>query len=128
MTKYSLLLGAAVAALFCACQPAAAQLDLNVTIGVPPPPVIVEPVPAPRVGFLWAPGYWYWNGGRHVWYPGHWEAERPGELFVGAQWVATPGGWRFAPAHWEHRHHHEGPYGGPPPDFCPPGQAKKGRC
>lgn len=125
MSRHAMLVGAALVASLSCLQPATAQVNLGIVIGVPPPPVIVEPAPPPRVGFLWAPGYWFWNGGRHVWYPGHWEAERTGEFFEGAQWLETPGGWRFVPSHWEHRHHHhEDEDGG----FCPPGQAKKGRC
>jgi hypothetical protein len=97
---------------------ATAQVSVDVIIGTPPPPVRVEVVPAPRPGYVWAPGYWVWEGHRHVWREGYWETERPGERFVPAAWVNTPGGWRFVPAHWEH---HER-------EFCPPGQAKKGRC
>ena len=119
-----LLLTAALAAASCFVQPAVAQVNLGVVIGVPPPPVVVEPPPPPRVGFAWAPGYWYWDGGRHLWYPGHWEPNRAGEIFIGARWLPMPGGWQFFPGHWEHRHHHDYEEGG----FCPPGQAKKGRC
>jgi hypothetical protein len=104
---------------------AVAQINLDITIGTPPPPVRVEVVPVPRAGYVWAPGYWSWDGHRHVWYAGHWEAERPEQHYVAAHWVNGPGGWRFVPAHWEHaevvpdRGHDS---------FCPPGQAKKGRC
>jgi hypothetical protein len=98
---------------------ATAQVSLNVIIGTPPPPVRYEVVPQPQPGYIWAPGYWSWNGHRHVWYKGHWEVERAGEHYIPAQWVETPRGWRFIPAHWEHPEHEH---------FCPPGQAKKGRC
>ena len=47
--------------------PAAAQASLNVVIGVPPPAPVYEVVPAPRAGYVWAPGYYRWEGGRHVW-------------------------------------------------------------
>jgi hypothetical protein len=100
---------------------ASAQISLDVVIGTAPPPIRVEVAPRPRAGYLWAPGYWSWDGHRHVWHAGYWEAERPGQHFVPANWVNTPRGWRFVPAHWEHfdRGHDR---------FCPPGQAKKGRC
>src|SRR5471030_2965189 len=42
-------------------SPAAAQAELNVSIGVPPPAPIYEPIPGPRVGYVWAPGFWYWE-------------------------------------------------------------------
>ena len=102
-------------------SPTMAQISLDVVIHTPPPPVRVEVVPAARPGYVWAPGYWSWDGGRHIWHGGYWEAERPDQHFVPAHWVDTPGGWRFMPAHWEHVEHERG-------GFCPPGQAKKGRC
>ena len=100
---------------------AMAQISLDVVIHTPPPPVRVEVVPAPRPGYVWAPGYWSWDRGQHFWQEGYWEAERSDARFVPAHWVDTPGGWRFMPAHWEHVEHERG-------GFCPPGQAKKGRC
>ena len=107
---------------------AQAQVNLGVVIGVAPPVAIVEPPPPPRVGFVWAPGFWRWDGHRHDWQAGHWEAEREGEDYIAPEWVEAPGGWRFVPEHWKHdkhfKHHHEDEDG----DFCPPGQAKKGRC
>jgi hypothetical protein len=100
---------------------ASAQISLDVVIGTAPPPARVEVVPAPRPGYVWAPGYWSWDGHRHVWSKGHWEAEHGDQHFVAAKWVHTPGGWRLVPAHWEHADHGR-------EAFCPPGQAKKGRC
>ena len=41
-----------------------------VEVQIAPPPPRVEVVPAPRVGYVWAPGYWRWNGHRHVWING----------------------------------------------------------
>ena len=124
-TRSSAARFALVAALACASIAlplgAVAQVSLDIVIHTPPPPVRVEVVPAPRPGFVWAPGYWTWDGHHHIWSAGHWEAERPDHHFVPAQWVDTPGGWRFIPAHWEHA---EPAHSG----FCPPGQAKKGRC
>jgi WXXGXW repeat (2 copies) len=54
---------------------ATAQISLDVVIHTPPPPVRVEVVPAPRPGYVWAPGYWSWDSGRHIWHEGYWEAE-----------------------------------------------------
>ena len=57
--------------------PAAAQVNINIEIGVAPPPPRYEIVPAPRMGYNWAPGYWQWEGQRHVWASGRWmEARR----------------------------------------------------
>ena len=51
--------------------PAIARSEIYVNIGPPPP--VVEVVPAPRPGYVWAPGYWGWNGHKHVWAKGHWK-------------------------------------------------------
>ncbi|HEY1437147.1 MAG TPA: YXWGXW repeat-containing protein [Casimicrobiaceae bacterium] len=70
----------------------------TVIVEVAPPPARVEVVPAARVGYVWAPGYWNWNGHRHVWVAGRWVGERHG--------------WHWEPHHWEERegrwHFHEG--------------------
>jgi hypothetical protein len=88
--------------------PAAAQVDLNVSIGVPPPAPVYEVVPAPRVGFVWAPGFWRWDGGRHVWTGGHWIAERPGYHWVADRWARVDGGWRHEYGHWDHEYERHG--------------------
>ncbi len=106
---------------------ATAQVSVDIVIGTPPPPMRVEVVPAPRVGYIWAPGFWSWDGHRHVWFAGGWEAERADHNFVAARWVDGPGGWHFVPAHWEHHDHWEHRER-EREAFCPPGQAKKGRC
>jgi hypothetical protein len=129
------VIGACVGACFLAFSaPAHAQLNVNIVISAPPPAPIVEAMPAPRVGYVWAPGFWEWDGYQHVWLPGHWEGEREGEFYAQARWVQAAGGWRLLPGHWEQREHSEDNdehgedhdrHGG---HFCPPGQAKKGNC
>lgn len=53
----------------CAC---AANAQVIIHAG-PPPPVIVErPGPPLHAGWVWVGGYYRWNGGRYVWVPGHW--------------------------------------------------------
>jgi hypothetical protein len=37
---------------------ATAQVGVSVVIGNAPPPPRFESVPAPRRGYIWAPGYW----------------------------------------------------------------------
>ena len=37
--------------------------SVNISIGTPPPAVIVEPVPPPRAGCVWVNGYWRWHAG-----------------------------------------------------------------
>jgi hypothetical protein len=79
---------------------ASAQVGVSVVIGNAPPPPRFESVPAPRSGYVWAPGYWNWDGYRHVWAGGHWERERVGGYWRPAEWVRADGGWRLSPAGW----------------------------
>lgn len=91
--------------------PAAAQASMNigVTIGSPPPAPVYEAVPAPRPGYVWAPGYWRWDGGRHVWSPGYWMAERRGYHWVPDRWAHVDHGWHHERGHWDNdRDHHHG--------------------
>lgn len=80
--------------------PALAQVDVNIVIGSPPPPVRWEAAPHPRRGYVWAPGYWDWNGHRHVWVGGQWLAERPGYAYAPPRWVEYGGRWRYEQARW----------------------------
>lgn len=34
--------------------------------------VVVEEAPAPRIGFIWIPGFWGWHGHHHYWHGGYW--------------------------------------------------------
>jgi hypothetical protein len=84
---------------------AQAQVRGNVTvqIGTPPPPPRYEAPPPVRAGYAWAPGYWAWDGHRHVWVGGHWERVRRGyRHYEPAHWQQGPrGGWHFQPGHWQ---------------------------
>jgi len=75
--------------------------EVEVRVGVRPPPMRVEHVPSPRAGYMWANGYWGWRGGAHVWIGGHWEPERPGYRFIDARWLFVDGAWAFYPGYWE---------------------------
>ncbi len=68
-------------------ESARAQASFDLRIGTPPPPprVVVEP-PPPRRGYVWAPGYWNWNGRRHVWVDGNWVRERRGYHYAAPEW------------------------------------------
>src|SRR5262249_21456001 len=74
-------------------SPAAAQASLNISIGPPPPAPVYEAVPAPRAGYVWAPGYYRYEGSRYVWTTGRWMAERPGYRWVPDRWEHGPHGW-----------------------------------
>jgi hypothetical protein len=89
----------ATAALAPAAQ--AQVVGVDVRIGTPPPAPRYEVVPAPRHGYAWAPGYWAWNGHRHIWIGGHWErVRRDYARYEPAHWQPGPGGWVFIPGHW----------------------------
>jgi hypothetical protein len=73
----------------------------EVVVQQAPPPDIVEVRPvAPFGGAVWIPGYWHWNGYRHVWVGGHWSAARVGYVWEPHHWQRSPGGWRWVPGRW----------------------------
>lgn len=72
-----------------------------VRVQVAPPALRAEVRPvAPSPSHFWAPGHWYWEGGRHVWMGGYWEAPRQGEEWIGPRWVNEGGAWVYRPGHW----------------------------
>lgn len=106
MRLSSLVLSAVVACTtLSACVIAApprrhAVVGVGLDIDVRPPPDRVVVVPAPRRGYVWAPGYWRWNGRSHVWVDGHWERERRGSHWVPAHWEERNGRYHFEDGHW----------------------------
>jgi hypothetical protein len=89
--------------------PSMAQTSYSVVIGTAPPPLRYEAVPAPRRGYIWAPGHWEWRGHRHEWVSGGWIAERPGYVYNSPNWYRRDGGWVYEPARWSA---YAGGYGG----------------
>lgn len=77
-----------------------AASNVNVFIGTAPPPPLVERIPAPRAGYVWAPGHWEWNGRRHTWASGYWVVARPGYAYQAPAWYQGNGGWYMRPAAW----------------------------
>jgi hypothetical protein len=98
MMKRSLIVLALVAPLATLTLPASAAVDLVVKVAPPVPRV--EVVPAPRVGYVWAPGYWGWRGGRHVWIAGAWQHERKGYVYAQPAWVQRDGAWHLNRGGW----------------------------
>lgn len=89
--------------------PAVAGVDVNVRIAPPAPRV--EAVPAPRVGYVWTPGYWNWNGRTHVWVGGTYVRERPGYAYTQPAWVERDGAYHFQRGGWAR---HDGDHDGIP--------------
>lgn len=79
---------------------ASTQLGVNLVIGTAPPLPRFESVPPPRHGYVWAPGYWGWNGRHHVWLAGRWEPERYGYQYRPAVWLRDGDGWRLDEGGW----------------------------
>jgi hypothetical protein len=86
--------------LLAASSAALARVDVNIEIGVPPPVAVIETAPAPRVGYVYAPGYWAWDGHRHIWVRGRTIAERPGYTWVPDRWEPVGGRYRFVQGYW----------------------------
>ncbi len=86
------------AALAGTATPAAARTDP--IINVAPPPARYEVVPAPRMGFVWAPGYWEWRHGKHYWVKGRHLRHRPGYVYEPARWIEHDGRWRYVNSGW----------------------------
>jgi len=114
--KRHIAIAALLAASFAAYLPtqAFAQVGVSIVIGNPPP-ARYEAVPAPRRGYIWAPGYWDWNGRRYMWIRGHWEHLRPGQVYYRPEWRHERGGWRLERGGWRedrlhgHYEHHARP-------------------
>jgi hypothetical protein len=112
---------ALLAALACAgglafaAPPASAAAYVSISVGRPPPPLRYEPVPPPRVGYVWAPGYWRWSHGRYVWVSGVWHHSRPGYVYYGPRWEPSHGHWVYHDSYWgndPHWHHDNGHHNG----------------
>jgi hypothetical protein len=72
-----------------------------VVVQSPPPAPIYEAVPAPRQGYIWAPGHYVWDNGRYVWRGGEWVASRPGYAWQAAHWAQrSDGSWYLVGGTW----------------------------
>ena len=72
----------------------------TIIIDVAPPAPRVEVVPAPRSGYVWAPGYWRWTGHKHVWVNGSWVHERHGWHYAPHTWAQHDGRWHYEEGGW----------------------------
>ena len=99
-SRKALLLGLMMAA-GAVTAPTLASAGVVVDIDVAPPPIRVEPVPPPRVGYVWAPGFWEWRGHEHVWVGGRWVGERHGYHWVPDRWEQRGPHWHHERGHWE---------------------------
>ncbi len=71
-----------------------------IEVQMAPPPPIVEVRPNAPPGSVWIPGYWHWNGQRHMWIGGRWSAARAGMRWEPDHWVNTGRGYRMEHGRW----------------------------
>ena len=99
-SRKALLLGLMMA-LGVVGAPTIASAGVGIEIEVAPPPIRVERVPEPRVGYVWAPGYWEWREHAHVRVPGRYIRERHGYHWVPDRWEQRGPRWHHEHGHWE---------------------------
>lgn len=76
--RKTLLVALCAASIGGLAAPMTASAEVRIYLNTAPPPMRYEAVPAPRAGYIWAPGYWNARNNRHYWQAGHWERERKG--------------------------------------------------
>lgn len=85
-----------------AAAPAFAQISFNINIAPPAPPAPqYEAAPAIAPGYLWAPGYWAWNGDRHIWIRGRTIVQRVGYRWEPDRWEQRDRAYYRHPGRWE---------------------------
>lgn len=102
--KFKSILGVGLLAISAGFMAPLSQAQAQVVVGVQvaPPAPRYERLPPPRGGFVWAPGYWRWNGYRHVWVGGRYIRVHPGYRYREPRWERGPrGDWRFREYGWE---------------------------
>lgn len=88
MTNRKLILGSLIAALIgSTALPSIARPSVEFFVDVAPPSLRYEVARAPRVGWVWVPGYWDWRHQRHHWVRGHYVRHRPGHYYEPARWA-----------------------------------------
>jgi hypothetical protein len=80
--------------------PAMAATEIIVVRKAPPAPRH-EVVPAARHGYVWAPGYWNWNGHRYAWVKGKYVKARAGYHWSAPSWQERDGRWQFNRGAWQ---------------------------
>ena len=99
--RRSLVAGLCAAALTSIAVPTTASADVVVYFNTAPPAARYEPVPGPRHGYIWSPGYWNAKGKKHVWQNGHWERQRAGQHWSQSTWTQHDSGWQLQRGHWQ---------------------------
>jgi hypothetical protein len=69
---------------------------------VAPPAARDERPPAPRDGYVWAPGYWEWTGSAYSWVSGRFVYGHRGAHWVPDRWDQVGSQWQHVNGHWQH--------------------------
>jgi hypothetical protein len=77
-----------------------ASAGADIVIDAAPPAPRAEHEPPHRDGYVWAPGYWEWNGRFFHWTSGTWISERRGH-WVADHWDQVGNQWRYVQGQWE---------------------------
>jgi hypothetical protein len=105
--QHKTLLGAAFAAALLTLGAGAQAQQYTTTttiITTAPPAPRGEAVPAPRSGWVWAPGHYERRGNEFAWQEGHWLRERSGYEYREPRWVQRgDGSWSLVGNSWERR-------------------------
>lgn len=99
MMKRKLLLAALAVSSIGITPLASAAVD--VFVDVAPPAPRYEVIPAARPGYVWQPGYWEWDHGRHRWHRGYWVREKRGHYWHPSRWEQRDGRWVFERGRWD---------------------------
>jgi hypothetical protein len=99
MKSRNKVLAALVAASFGAIAlPTYAEIYINVE-----PPQRRAEQHENRAGYVWVPGVWHWNHGKHEWVAGHQVAERKGYHYENDRWVKHDNDkWTMQRGGWSH--------------------------
>ena len=92
----------------------------QIYVDIAPPAPRHEYVPAPREGYVWAPGHYVWRNGEYRWVKGRYIREVRGRYYHPAHWVERNGRWVYVEGRWRndryayndrHYGYARGPYG-----------------
>ena len=97
-----LLLGTAIALAGAGALNTNAFARTVIYADVEPPALRVEAVPAPRDGYVWVNGHWYWSHHKYAWREGRWARGRHGYNYVPSRWEHEGNRWRYYDERWEH--------------------------
>jgi hypothetical protein len=101
MTLRKLILGSLLGAAVVVPTVGQAARIVEYEVEIAPPPPRVEVVPAPRPGYIYEPGYWYYDGRQYTWVDGRFIVHREGHHYIPHVWEQRGARWVFRPGRWD---------------------------